>query len=191
MTCIVALVSSDDTIYMGADSCASNSSSFMIVRNPKVFVLGERFIIGACGSFRSIDLLQYSLKVPKQATGISDDEFMRTTFITSVREMFIKNGFKHEDESLNFIVGYEGNIYSVEEDFSIINPAKWGHSIGSGGESARGSLWTTREMDCTPEWRIMMALQTSEALTPSVRAPFVMKELSKRKRKPPVARVVS
>lgn len=183
MTCVVA-VAKDGVVYIGADSCGSTPTSAMVVTNPKVFIVDTRFIIGVCASFRAIDLLQHSLKVPKQPSAQSDDAFMRTIFITAVRETFSKNGFPRmdSDDEVSFLVGYRGRVYCVEDDYSVINPLEWGHSIGSGAEAARGSLWTTQESpDVTA--RIMVALQASEAMTPSVRGPFTVEQLPKYKRK--------
>jgi ATP-dependent protease HslVU (ClpYQ) peptidase subunit len=181
LTCVVA-IAKDGIVYIGADSCGSTATSAMVVTNPKVFLVDNRFIIGVCASFRAIDLLNYSLKVPKQASSVSDDAFMRTVFISAVRETFIKNGFPREDDidDVNFLVGYRGRVFCVEDDYSIINPVAWGHAIGSGAEAARGSLWTTKDAPDV-EARIMIALEASEAMTPSVRGPFLLEKLPKAK----------
>lgn len=182
MTCVVG-IAKDGVVYIGADSCGSTPTSAMTVTNPKVFAVDNRFLIGVCGSFRVIDLLQYSLKVNKQSSSMSDDCFMRTIFIPAVRECFVKNGFPLDDDEINFLVGYNGKIYCVEPDLAVLNPTPWGHSIGSGAEAARGSLWTTQHSDDIMH-RVLIALEASEAMTPSVRGPFLIEQLPKVKKKP-------
>lgn len=173
MTSIVG-ISRDGHVYMGGDSCGSDSYSWMHVSNPKVFQV-DKFLFGCCGSFRMIDLLRFSLKVEPQTVDQSDDGYIRTTFITAVRKLFKENGFMRDesrDRGGNFLLGYRGNLYEIQDDFSVLNTPPWGHAVGSGEQPARGSLFTTRDdWDCFK--RITKALESAEATTPSVRGPFV------------------
>lgn len=177
MTSIVG-ISRDGVVYIGGDSCGSDFYSCMQVTSPKVFITGE-FLFGCCGSFRMIDLLRYSLQVERQENGQTDDAFIRTVFISSVRKLFKENGFLYEDKrdrGGNFLLGYRGVLYEVQDDFSVLNPPDWGHAVGSGEQPARGSLFTTRDdWDC--HRRLILALEAAEATTPSVRGPFLCQHL--------------
>ena len=54
------------------------------------------------------------------------------------------------------------------------------HAIGSGGYVARGSLWTTKQDQCSGlkgEDRTHLALCAAAAITPFVRPPFSIKLL--------------
>lgn len=169
MTCIVG-IAHEGKVYMGADSCGS-SYSWQQVGNPKVFHVGE-FLIGCTTSFRMIDLLRFELKVDQSIWGQSDDDYLRTTFIRAVRALFKEHGFGRDDGG-NFLVGFRGKLYEVQNDFSVLNSPIEGMSVGSGGVAARGSLYTTKGTR-TPQERVQVALEAAEAIIPSVRGPFVI-----------------
>lgn len=182
MTCIVGIVS-EETVYMGADSCASNGHSWLIVGNPKVFKVGQ-FLIGCTSSFRMIDLLRYNLTITRPHPEDSDDKFIRSTFVDNVRDCLKSGGLakKESDKETggNFLVGYKGRLYEVQVDYSVLNCPDWGSSVGSGESAARGSLWTTRDA-AGPQERVLMALESAEAVVPSVRGPMIVLTLEDEK----------
>jgi hypothetical protein len=179
MTCIVGFVE-DNKVYIGSDSCGSNHVSWASYENHKVFEVGD-FLIGCTTSFRMIDLLTYSLVGCVQRSEDSDDKFIRTSFINSVKTCFDDGGFGSDNDGGEFLLGYKGRLYQVQGDFSVLNCPKWGMSVGSGTDAARGSLYTTDMMVkehghvFTPEYRIKKALEAAEAVIPSVRGPFIIK----------------
>ena len=81
-----------------------------------------------------------------------------------------------KNEGGNFLVGYKGRLYEVQDDFSVLNSPVEGMAVGSGEQSARGSLYTTRG-----EWdahrRILQALEAAENVAVGVKGPFVQMEL--------------
>lgn len=177
VTCIVGLTDPHGQVFIGADSCASSSDSWTQVSGPKVFSVDGRFLIGACGSFRAIDLLRFSLHVGLQPDDMSDDAFMRTRFIAAWRKLLLDEGFLYRENmresGSNFMVGYRGQLFEIQSDFSVLNAPSWGLSVGSGENAARGSLFTTRrDWDC--RHRIQQALEAAEAVSPGVRGPFVI-----------------
>ena len=177
MTCIVGVVSKGK-IYMGGDSCGSSPYSWQTVGNPKVFKVQD-FIIGCTTSFRMIDLLAYNLNIRRSHPDDSDDKFMRTTFIEGVRDCLKHGGFAKKDtpeKGGNFLVGYNGRLYEVQDDFSVLNSPEWGCSVGSGEDAARGSLYTTQN-DKDPKKRVLTALKAAEAVVPSVRGPMMVLSL--------------
>jgi 20S proteasome alpha/beta subunit len=179
MTC-VAGIAREGRVYIGADSCASSNHSWQEASGAqKLFIVGGRFLIGVCGSFRLMDLLRYSLEVEPQADQ-DDDAYMRTKFISAVRSLLRDHGFLSKENQREsggqFLVGYKGALYEVQPDFSVLNCPVWGHAIGTGELSARGSLYSTRK-DWDARGRIQLALDAAEAITPSVRGPFTLLEI--------------
>ncbi len=180
MTCIVA-ISYKDKVYMGADTYGSGGGGGggVHVPNPKCFINGE-FIIGCTSSFRMIDILHYELSVPKVHDDEHDDpdKFIRTVFIKAVKSCFLQNGWLKTDSGVesggNFIVGYRGNVYEVQNDFSILNSPDYGSSVGSGEDAARASLWTTYDTKMKPTDRVELALGSAEVVNSGVRGPFVI-----------------
>lgn len=181
LTCIVA-VAQKGTVYMGGDSYGSNGYTGGVVNNPKCFKTGE-FLIGCTSTFRIIDLLTHKLTIPK----VHDDEhsdpdkFMRTNFVDAVRRCLKENGHISITNGMesggNFLVGYRGNVYEVQPDFSVLNVPEYGASVGQGEVAARGSLWTTSLTNMKPSARVLMALESAEVCNPGVRGPFVQLEL--------------
>lgn len=173
MTCIVG-IAKEGKVYIGGDSCGS-SYSWQQVGNPKVFTVDGRFLIGCTTSFRMIDLLRFEFSVPEQTSKQNDDEFMRTTFVRSVRECFRHGGWmdkaSEKNQGGNFLVGYKGKLYEVQDDFSVLNSPEIGMSVGSGEMPARGSLYTTKDKK-DQESRVRTALESAESVVVSVRGPF-------------------
>lgn len=183
MTCIVA-VAKEGKVYMGADTYGSSSNSGTFVGNPKCFINGE-FLMGCTSTFRIIDLLTHNLTVPKvhEDEQSDPDKYIRTVFIEAVRKCFKDGGALETKSGIesggNFLVGYRGNIYEVQYDFSVLNVPEYGASVGSGESAARGSLFTTYTLNeqPTPNERLITSLESAVAVVPSVRAPFVVLEL--------------
>ena len=175
MTCIVGVVS-DGVVYIGGDSCASNGYSWVTAGNSKVFKVNN-FLIGCTSSFRMIDLLRYNLRLTRPHPEDSDDKFMRLAFVEDVRDCLKTGGLakKEFDRETggNFLVGYKRKLYEVQVDYSVLNCPDWGSSVGSGESAARGSLWTTRDIT-DPQKRVLMALESAEAVVPSVRGPMIV-----------------
>lgn len=176
MTCIVGIVNKNK-VYMGGDSCGSSPSSWQTVGNPKVFKV-QNFLIGCTSSFRMIDLLAHNLNVQRAHPDDPDDKFMRTAFIEGVRRCLKDGGYGKEDKGGNFLVGYNGVLYEVQGDYSVLNCPDWGSSVGSGEGPARGSLWTTQYEKDTKK-RILTALEAAEAVVPSVRGPMMVLDIGK------------
>lgn len=185
MTCIVG-IAKNKKVFMGGDSCGATSASYVACERSKVFTIEtgtQTFLIGGAGSFRMLDILEYDLEIDRPYPGVTDDQFMRTNFINCVRGCFKKNGLSslQSEESAPgpFLVGFKGNLYKIQYDYSVLNCPKLGYSIGSGSDPARGSLFTTWSMKKkeTPEKRIKIALDSAESVNPFVRSPMYIKSL--------------
>lgn len=186
MTCIAASKALDGTIWMGGDSAASCAGSGrLIIRNDtKVFEKGE-FLIGYTTSFRMGQLLKYQLRVGEQT--VRDDlEFMSTSFIEAVRKVLKAGGFtkveNEQEEGGAFLVGYRGTIYFVESDFQVgVNKCDYA-ACGSGEEFAMGVMHCLSGQMVTGEKAVLAALQAAECHNAYVRAPFIVKSQTKKKR---------
>jgi 20S proteasome alpha/beta subunit len=190
MTCIIGLVHGD-SVFMGADSAGSDGSNIVYRKSPKVFKNGD-FGIAYCGSFRMGDILQYKLEIPTQHLTMELDEYMRTLFIDAVIECFRVNGFgKHVSsmygfdseftrghETDPFLVGVDGRLFTIEEDFQVGENRADYITNGSGHAVAMGSLYTTRHIK-NPRQRILTALEATADYITSVAAPFTIIEIKK------------
>lgn len=177
MTCIIGLIDRG-TVYMGGDSAGSNGWNMMTMANPKVFV-NKEMIIGYTGSFRMGQLLQYSLRLPEQKES-SDMEYLVGAFTNCVRDLYRNSGLlvkvNEKEEGGTFLVGYKGNLYRIESDFSIIQVAHNYTACGSGQDFALGAMYATSDMQ-DPVRRIEIALNSASEFSCSVRGPYTILSL--------------
>jgi hypothetical protein len=179
MTCIVA-IAQGGTVYMGSDHAASDDKSGWILsrKDPKVFKVGQ-YGIAFTDSFRMGQILQYSWVPPKYTstkTNSGLDKFMRTKFIDSVKQAFKDSGFgtiggSEEDTGGIFIVGVEGRIFTIDEDFHVGENVFNYMAEGSGGMFALGALHATKNQK-NPRMRLKAALEASAEFSMSVAPPF-------------------
>ena len=179
MTCIVA-IAQGGTVYMGSDHAASDDKSGWILsrKDPKVFKVGQ-YGIAFTDSFRMGQILQYSWTPPKYTptkTNSGLDKFMRTKFIDSVKQTFKDSGFgtiggSEEDTGGIFIVGVEGRIFTIDEDFHVGENVVNYMAEGSGGMFALGALHATKNQK-NPRMRLKAALEASAEFSMSVAPPF-------------------
>ena len=181
MTCIIGLVH-DGKVWLGGDSAGTDSNYSQTIRaDQKVFQSGP-FLMGFCGSFRMGQLLHYTLRVPEQRSDQGDEEFMCTTFIEHVRECLRYGGFTYIDKNVesggNFLVGYRGSLYEIEEDFQVGRPTKDFLAIGCAEDFAMGAMNILMDSEeINPKTILRTALKTAEEFSAGVAGPFViMKE---------------
>jgi hypothetical protein len=179
MTCIVA-IAQNGTVYMGSDHAASDDKSGWVMsrKEPKVFKVGQ-YGIAFTDSFRMGQILQYNWTPPKYTptkTNSGLDKFMRTKFVDSVKVAFKEHGFgdiggTDEDTGGIFIVGLEGRIFVVDEDFHVGENVVNYMAEGSGGMFALGALHATKNQK-NPKMRLKLALEAASEFSMSVAPPF-------------------
>lgn len=179
MTCIVA-IAQNGTVYMGSDHAASDDKTGWILsrKEPKVFKVGQ-YGVAFTDSFRMGQILQYNWTPPKYTptkTNSGLDKFMRTKFIDSVKQAFKDNGYgtiggSEEDSGGIFIIGVEGRIFTIDEDFHVGENIVNYMAEGSGAFFALGALHATKNQK-NPKMRLKAALEASAEFSMSVSPPF-------------------
>jgi len=179
MTCIVA-IAQNGTVYMGSDHAASDDKTGWILsrKEPKCFKVGQ-YAIAFTDSFRMGQILQYSWTPPKYTptkTNSGLDKFMRTKFIDSVKAAFKDGGYgsiggSDEDTGGIFIVGLEGRIFTIDEDFHVGENVVNYMAEGSGGQVALGALYATKNQK-NPKLRLKAALEAASEFNMAVAPPF-------------------
>lgn len=178
-TCIVG-IEQDGVVIIGGDSAGSDGYSKTIRADEKVFSTGH-IIFGFCGSFRVGQLLRYSLAIPRLPEKKEElDRWMATDFIDSVRQTLVDGGAafqKNKTEAIpsQFLVGVNGRLYCVEEDYQIAKTVAGYQAIGSGADLAHGALHITQNLK-NPKRRIIGALQAAADHTAFVAPPFHLVE---------------
>lgn len=179
MTCIVGL-EAGGRVWIGGDSAGSDYASIAVRADTKVFTVGP-YALGFTSSFRMGQLLRYQLQVGAP-DGWDVDRFMATTFIDAVRACLADGGWIKKQESREaggtFLVGVQGRLYEVYDDFQVARSARGYAAVGSGSLAGLGSLHTTGQSEAEPSARLLLALQAAGDLTCYVRPPFTIVEAS-------------
>ncbi|MDX1216296.1 hypothetical protein GOL99_12200 [Sinorhizobium medicae] len=177
MTCIVGIVHEGE-IFMGGDSAGVGGMSITNRVDEKVFRNGP-YLIGYTSSFRMGQLLRYHLKVAKRDPDVSAMEHMVTAFIPAVRQCFFEGGYTWKSEDMEFLVGYEGHLFHIENDFQV-GEARTGYdACGCGADIALGALHAMRWSNFSlgkvhPQNQIEMALAAAAEFSAGVRGPWTV-----------------
>lgn len=178
MTCIVGLVQ-NDVVYVGGDSAGSDGTNLTERADLKVFRNGD-FVMGFTSSFRMGQLLAFNFDPPKRDAGTDVMAYMVTYFIDAARKCMKDGGYMRIVDSAErggtFLVGYQGKLFRIQEDFQVSEAALGFDACGSGQEIALGSLWSTR-LWSDPVNRLGEALRAAEKFCAHVRGPFVFKTM--------------
>lgn len=171
MSCVVGMVYGDK-VYMGYDSISTDGYNSYVTTVDKVFRV-DNFLIGYVGSPRMGQILRYHLHVPVQSPDITDEEYIVTIFVESVRSVLKYRGFtsidKNREEGGTFMVGYKSNLYNVYPDFQVERFDSQAVAIGAGGKYAEGAMMALRHLD--PFDRIVESIKISASLSAMVREP--------------------
>lgn len=146
MTCIVAL-KHDGVLYLGSDSQVSFGGTIFYDSEPKVFKKGS-MIIGCAGNLVFGKILKYNFNIPDHSESLSDLEYLNSVFVDSLREICRKREYlkvidSRSGTSDSTLICYHGEIYRLSSDFDVTLFSGDFISIGSGGEFALGSMYST------------------------------------------------
>lgn len=182
MTCIVGLVS-DNSVYIGGDSAGINGHSLTVRADEKVFV-NNGFVFGFTSSFRMGQILRFGFSPPKRHYDIDLYEYMVTEFVDAVRRRFHDAGFLRIDNSVEeggtFLVGHEGRLFEINDDFQVGEALSGYNAVGCGHEIALGALYAIQKTGGIgdPEQAVLYALEASESHSAGVRRPFAIHSVS-------------
>lgn len=183
MTCIVGLVDNESgKVFMGADSIGIDERGGSSINAYKKLFRVDDFLIGCSGSPRPPQLLQYQFKPPEYNEYELDEKdaiacYMVTKFIDALRECLDKAKLKDEDRAY-LLVGFKGRLFGVyQDDYQVEESERGYNAIGIGGEIAMGSLYATRDVGYTPDFKVRLALEASAEHNAHVRAPFIIESI--------------
>ena len=177
MTVIAALVH-EGKVYMGGDSAAVDRYQCVMIRkDPKVFQNGP-FLIGFTSSFRMGQLLMGATFT--DPGNMDEFEYMRSKFVDVARMALKDGGYvkvnDNREESGQFLVGFHGRIFMVDEDFHVGEPVDSFYAVGQGSQEALGALYSAPE-DRPPGESLVIAMSAAARYRSGVRPPFnIIKE---------------
>ena len=176
MTCIVSY-KAHGKVYMMADSAAICDYDITTRLDKKICIKGD-MILGFTGSFRGWQLFQYKFKIPKHPDNMNTMEYLTTKFVDGLRECFKQGGFTettnvHSEKGGYFLMGYRGEVYTIQSDYQVgISDTDY-NAIGCGRPYALGSLYSTYDMDdMSIKTKLIDALHAAVEFSAGVRDPF-------------------
>jgi ATP-dependent protease HslVU (ClpYQ) peptidase subunit len=188
MTCIVGLIS-EDKVWMGGDSAGVSGLNITVRKDAKVFKNGN-FLIGYTSSFRMGQLLRFKFNPPAYyAEQYNDDpyKYMCTDFIDAIRKCLKDGGYtrieSNEEKGGCFLIGFQNRLFCIDSDFQVGEAIADFDAVGCGEQYAKGSLYSTTElnvdyeMELTPEFIIEQALESAVNFSGGVRPPFIIESI--------------
>lgn len=190
MTCIVG-IAENEHVWIGGDSFGGGDFHMQATKNPKVFTLPiliagnqnnpERMLVGVAGSFRILNILEHGLIGSLMYDGEANlREWMTEFFAEKLRELFKTRGVTQmindtaEAFDSEFLIGFHGNLFTMQEDFAVMDWSGDTHAIGAGEEFALGSLHTSAGRIKSPVKRIELALKAASKFCPQVIPPYTI-----------------
>jgi len=186
MTCIVGWIEEDKKkgtrdVWIGGDSAGVSSNWGLRIRaDEKVFRNGD-MLFGYTSSFRMGQILRYSFTVPEQPRKKTDYQYLCTDFMDAVADELEKKKYANIDNNEisigTFIVGYNGNLYTIFDDLQVANTLLNFMAVGCGEELALGAMYAMKDIKMNPEERIKKALAAAVEFSAGVRPPFLVMKL--------------
>jgi len=167
MTAIVA-VKSKDGVYMGGDRAATTEwGNTIVVNSPKV-IKKNGVLIGTCGDFRSAQIIEHLVEIPKLNHKEEEKDWCVRKFIPTLIESFQENNY--EEDEWGLLVCPQKRVFKIYPDFAAIESVRSYISIGDGEQFCDGVLSILGTEN--PKDSIEKALEAAEMNCGSVLRPF-------------------
>lgn len=175
MTCIAGVVHAG-RVYLAGDGASVDAyGRITCVPQPKVFRVGP-CVVGGCGSWRALQLVQYAFTPPPHAPDMPDAEYLATAFVDALRECLREGGFarveNNVEEGGTYLVGYGGALWQVQSGFEVTGTLDDYDAVGAGDDLAKGALYATRGR--APRRRLRLALEAAAHHQTGVAPPFTI-----------------
>lgn len=182
MTCVVGVVdSATGDVHMAADSAATFGNGDMVrnLRSPRKIFRSNDLLIGFCGEVRIPQLLQLIADLDPCGPDEELESYLAGPFsvaIQALKEAFAYHPGQEDgrpsSNGASFLIGGRGRLFIVSFLSEHLEMSDGFEAIGSGAPFALAVLHATQSENMPPRDRLKRALETTEYLCPSVRAPF-------------------
>jgi ATP-dependent protease HslVU (ClpYQ) peptidase subunit len=138
MTCIVGL-EANGKVFLGGDIQGTGWNNKVVHTQPKVFNK-KGVIFGYTTSYRFGQILEHGLQdpvIPEDETDIY--RWLITTVVPDIRSALKAADYEGGG---NCLIGVKGQLWELQNDFSVLRSVKGYGAVGSGYEYAMGSLFT-------------------------------------------------
>lgn len=157
-------------ICIGADTLGIyENGEFIKRKDKKIFKIGDRFLVAYTGSFRIGQKIKYAFSPPIQDDDMNDHAYLCTFFIEELKELLADE----YQEEWSIIIGYRGNIYTIQSDFQVSFPEDGYDAQGAGYQYALAAYkLLTKYSDLSLKERIERSLNITSSFSYVIRPPF-------------------
>ena len=140
MTCIVGIEDQrNQVVYIGGDLQGTGLNKTVNHTQSKVFSRNG-VLFGFTGSYRFGQILEHDLDTPFEPRNRDQVyKWLVTTLVPSIKEALYRGGC---DDKNNCLIGVCGELWELQDDFSVLRSVNGYYAIGSGEEYAKGSIQT-------------------------------------------------
>ena len=189
MTCIVALATDDD-LFFGADGIYTATERKRPSLTSKLINVNNRMIIGVSGHVRMINILRSDADRFTFDTDLKGEEFITNWFIPQLMKVLEDNYYlvdcnqgREIKQSVLMLVGYDGNIYRIDDDFAVFQSGYHFDAVGTGDDIVLGTLyglWKSKT-DMPASLQVLTALRAASLFNTKVGPPFEIWHLADNK----------
>ena len=146
MTTIVG-VCKNGNVTMGADSQVSDGDRPNNHPKMEKITKNNGYLIAGSGDSAPCDILQHMFVPPVPNATEKKDlyRFMITKFVPAMKEALDENGWKQDksdsDSGFNMLVAYDGEMFDIGDDFSVLLNSDGIYGVGNGSKFAIGALY--------------------------------------------------
>lgn len=187
MTCIVA-ITDGKKVYMGGDSQGTALHTGQLMKNEKVFkktfsikkknsIKEVEMLFGCSNSIRMTQIIHYIFDIPEMDGEMDERPYMVKVFVPALIKCFADNGYLRTQEgeisNCYFMCGFNGRLFTLQDDFQVGEPMLNYDSIGSGADYAMGALSASFEYHDTDYVNVLrIALEIAAKHNITVSGPF-------------------
>jgi len=180
---VIAGVVTKRGLYMACDSSANYEDGVIYTdTEDKIFKLGP-LLVGSAGSCRVAQIL-WSLggSIPELKAEAPRDDLVRWV-VPFLRRTLLTSGVDMKEPDFDLLVGYRGQLFTIDDDFHVGQDNLPFAAIGSGGETAWGVLYShhkTGKLKQAPKKCLHEAMEAAAVRMSSVRGPFKVFKLEEK-----------
>lgn len=142
MTTILGVQSKNGFTIAADSQVTADDRAYIHNSMPKIVEVGDYVIAGA-GNSRYCDVVLFGWEPPKY-DGTAEYKFIVSTFIPELKKVHEGTGYTlKDDDTFSFLVGLNGRLFQVSEDYSVILTNTNVYGIGSGSSYAIGAYLAT------------------------------------------------
>ena len=145
MTTILGIVK-NNTVIMGADTQVTDGTRPNNHPKMEKITKNNGYLIAGSGDAQPCDILQHIFIPPVPTVNERKDlyKFMITKFVPAMRDSLEENGWKSstedKDAGFNMLIAFDGELFDIGDDFSVLLNSKGIYGVGSGSSYGIGAL---------------------------------------------------